>query len=131
MTDVVLSVTVPYIDDLTTYVLIKDITLTLEGPDYIFGAGNDSTENDNILRTFDIATYNVEFKTALRKEATDANIQGYKKGRLYFEFILPLSEAEGRFETDSMAWLQANSEIKYESTVLQDGRQILRGSYML
>lgn len=77
MTDVVLSITVPYIENLNTYVLIKDITLTLEGPDYIFGAGNDSTENDNILRTFDIATYNAEFKTALRKEATDANIQGY------------------------------------------------------
>ena len=131
MTEVVLSVTVPYIENLDTYVMIKDITLTLEGLDYIFGAGNDSTENDNILRTFDIATYNVEFKTALRQAAIDDNIQGYKKGRLYFEFILPLSENEGRFETDSMAWLQANSEIKYESTVLEDGRQILRGSYML
>ncbi|MFQ8952718.1 MAG: hypothetical protein ACLR56_06745 [Oscillospiraceae bacterium] len=31
MTDVVLSVTVPYIDDLTTYMLIKSLELEITG----------------------------------------------------------------------------------------------------
>ena len=47
------------------------------------GAGNDTTAGDEILRTFDVASYKVEFMTALRQEVIDQDISGYKKGSLH------------------------------------------------
>lgn len=98
------------------------------------GPGKDRTDNDNILRTFDIASYMVEFMTALRQDVIEKDISGYEKGRLFFEIILPVSEEQAIFELDGMLWLQSSQEIKYEKvTETINGKtcQILRGSYML
>lgn len=97
-------------------------------------AGNDSTELNSILRTFDTATYTIQFNTALRDAVAQEDVGGIKQGRLYFEFVLPLSEEEARFETDSMGWLQSSQDIKYESviaTVNGVESQVLRGSFTM
>ncbi len=92
-------------------------------------AGNDSSAANSILRTFDVATYTLTYKTGLRKEATDQGINGYRTGTVYFEFILPLSAEKGQFEPGSMGWLATYSEMRYE-IVKEEDRQILRGSFL-
>lgn len=94
-------------------------------------AGNDSTTLNNVLRTFDTATYTIQFSTKLREKVQLRDISGYEKGRLYFEFILPASAEKAQFEVDSMGWLQASQEITYEIATLENGYQVLRGSFML
>ena len=95
------------------------------------GAGNDTSADDLILRTFDTATYTIEYYTSLRQEVIDQNISGYKQGRVYFEFILPLSEEEAQFETGSMLWLESSQEIKWEKKTVDKVGQVLRGSFLL
>lgn len=95
-------------------------------------AGNDQNALNNVLRTFDTATYTIQFNTNLRKEVSDQNIAGYEKGRIYFEFILPASAVQAQFEVGSMGWLESSQEIQYEIAEIEDGtKQVLRGSYLL
>ncbi len=91
--------------------------------------GNDTSAANSILRTFDVATYTLSYKTGLRKEATDQGINGYRTGTVYFEFILPLNEKQGQFEPGSMGWLATYKDVKYE-IITKDTRQILRGSFL-
>lgn len=95
------------------------------------GPGNDTSANDLVLRTFDSATYTFEFFTSLRKEAADQNISGYKTGKLYFEFILPYTQEQAVFDTESTLWLQTAQELKYETVVVENVGQVLRGSFLL
>lgn len=107
------------------------------------GAGNDTAETDNIVRTFDLVTYTVHYETSLQKEALDEQISGYKEGRVYFEFVLPLTEKEAQFATDEsvMRWLTTSKEADYEITTMQmkvgageDAKeqevQVLHGSFL-
>lgn len=100
--------------------------------------GNDKDELNSILRTFDTATYTIQFNTKLRDAVAQEDVGGIKQGRLYFEFILPLSAEEAQFETDAMGWLKSSQNIKYEivtDTVSLNGTavtcQVLRGSFTL
>ena len=92
--------------------------------------GNDATENDNIVRSFDIVNYTTWFRSKVR---TDAPYSAYETGTLCFEFILPGDSSKIQFEEGSMGWLTAKKEATYEIT---DGTyngkpcQILRGSYL-
>lgn len=101
-------------------------------------AGNDSTDLNDTLRTFDTASYTVQFSTKLREAIARQDVGGIRTGRLYFEFVLPCSAEEARFETDQMGWLTSAQDIAYEITtqdVTLDGVtttcQILRGSFTL
>ena len=92
--------------------------------------GNDETENDNIVRSFDIVNYTTWFRSKVR---SDAPCGAYETGTLFFEFILPGKPAEIQFEEGSMGWLTAKKEADYEITEgTYDGEpcQILRGSYL-
>ncbi|MEE1037074.1 MAG: hypothetical protein U0L15_08155, partial [Oscillospiraceae bacterium] len=96
--------------------------------------GNDSSEANNILRTFDEMSYTLEFGTKLRDAKAQENVGGYRAGRVYFEFILPVSKDQAQFETGSMDFLQTAPNIQY---VLDDVEidgvacQVLRGSFTL
>ena len=101
-------------------------------------AGNDSSELNNVLRTFDTASYTVQFNTKLREAVARQDVGGIKQGRLYFEFVLPCSEDKARFETDAMGWLSSSQNVKYETvtaSVNLNGTptdcQVLRGSFTL
>ena len=94
-------------------------------------SGNDATELDAKVRSFDQVTYTTYFETKVR---TDAPYTYYRTGTLHFEFILPGNSSEIQFDTDAMGWLSAKKEIQY--TIAEDefnGKscQILRGSYLL
>ncbi len=95
------------------------------------GDGNDTTQNDDILRTFDTAQYNVSFETHVRDDAEHAM---YKTGKLYFEFVVPGTSDEVQIEDSSMAWLRAKTDCHYtisEDTLNGETVQVLRGYYTL
>ena len=97
--------------------------------------GNDSSADNDILRTFDVMTYTLEFETKLRDAKAQEDVGGYNAGRVYFEFILPASRSEAQFETDSMGFLQTaeniQKEIVYDVNINGVPCQVLRGSYTL
>ena len=93
-------------------------------------AGNDSTDLNNTVRSFDIISYTAYFKSKVRDNAPYA---AYETGTLHFEFILPGTAEQAQFETGSMGWLSAKKEVKYEiteSTCNGQPCQVLRGSYL-
>lgn len=92
--------------------------------------GNDATETDNIVRSFDIVSYTTWFRSKVR---TDAPYSAYETGTLCFEFILPGTSSEIQFEESAMGWLKAKKEADYTITEGEyNGQvcQILRGSYL-
>ncbi len=93
--------------------------------------GNDSGSDNNVLRTFDVATYTLEFKTGMRQAATDQGINGYRTGRLYFELLLPLAKKEGCFELSSMGWLDSAQYETVTEVIGEKQCQVLRGSYLM
>ncbi len=93
-------------------------------------AGNDSTDLNNTVRSFDIISYTAYFKSKVRDNAPYA---AYETGTLHFEFILPGTAEQAQFETGSMGWLSAKKEVQYEiteSTCNGQPCQVLRGSYL-
>ncbi|MCD8035846.1 MAG: LPXTG cell wall anchor domain-containing protein [Clostridiales bacterium] len=91
-------------------------------------AGNDSSATNNVLRTYDVATYTVTFTSRVR---SDADYTYYYEGNLYFEFILQGDESEVQFETGSMGWLAAKNATYIITQEDVDGVtcQVLRGYY--
>lgn len=112
--------------------------------------GNDSSGDNNILRTFDQALYTIRFQTQIRDEAKQQYIDGYRSGRIYFEFLLTASMEEARLETtlidnivSSMngAYVMEELTLDEDLTVSANGDvvvltkgtvvQVVRGSYVL
>ena len=93
--------------------------------------GNDATELDAKVRSFDQVTYTTYFQTKVRDDAPDTY---YRTGTLHFEFVLPGNSSEIQFDTDAMVWLSAKNEVQYTITDDEfEGKpcQVLRGSYLL
>ena len=94
-------------------------------------SGNDTTDLDNIVRSFDNVNYTVYVKNKVRKDAPYAN---YKTGTLYFEFVVPGTKEQIQYEKDSMGWLSSKTEVTYEiKEEERDGKvcQVLTGSYLM
>ena len=92
--------------------------------------GNDTTDLDNTVRTFDIISYTAFFKSKVRENAP---YEAYRTGTLHFEFVLQGNEKQVRFETGSMGWLDAKKDVQYkitEETYNGETCQVLRGSYL-
>ncbi len=98
--------------------------------------GDDNSGKNNIVRTFDMVNYTINFTTKMYKDST---VDGYKKGRVYFEFIVPYSREQVIFDTQNMGWLESKSESYYKIIDLdhenEDGSvskwQVLKGSFMI
>ena len=93
--------------------------------------GNDATDLDAKVRSFDQVTYTTYFQTKVRDDAPDTY---YRTGTLHFEFVLPGNSSEIQFDTDAMGWLSAKNEVQYTITADEfEGKpcQVLRGSYLL
>ena len=92
--------------------------------------GNDVTELDNTVRTFDMVSYTTFFRS---KVYDDSPASAYRTGVLHFEYVIQGTSQQIRFEEDSMGWLHAKREVSYEISQLEiDGKpcQVLRGSYL-
>lgn len=95
--------------------------------------GNDSTAANNRIRTYDVATYTVLYGTGKQEGINNE----FKEGRVFFEFILPLSEEQGCFEKEAMGWLKNTDTYEIKTDVLDldgDGDkevcQVLHGSFL-
>ena len=62
-------------------------------------AGNDSSEQNKIVRTFDTVTYNFEV------QMESYNNISYSEARVKLEFVLPLTEDQATFDQGAMAWM--------------------------
>lgn len=94
-------------------------------------AGNDTSDTDNIVRSFDLVSYTTHFRTSVRDGAP---CKAYRTGTLYFRFVLPGDPSQAQYETDSMGWLNAKKDVSYEITseeINEQTCQVLTGSFLL
>ena len=84
-------------------------------------AGNDTSEDNDIVRSFDQVTYTVEYTMGLKD---GASVENYKGGAIEVKAELPEACANVvKWDTDSMAWME-------DATVSSDGRTIT-GKYTM
>ncbi len=83
--------------------------------------GNDSSEDNNVVRSFDQITWTVENTMVLNSSGATS----YSGGKLYFEAILPseISNEEVKWDVDSMGWIE-------DATLSSDGLT-LTGYYQM
>ena len=121
------------------YAYISDLsvtgTITGTAPfDSDSQAGNDPSETDNIVRTFDTIQYNLSFSTALHEDVANADVGGVGEGRVYFEFLVPGSADQIMFDEGGMGWLSSYPDIQYQNCTVEISGvpyQVLRGSYTM
>ena len=83
--------------------------------------GNDSSEDNNIVRSFDQVTWTIDITTALKEGVADTNLTG---GGIEVEATLPEDLATlVKWDLDSMQWLE-------EGQVSGDGRTVT-GKYTM
>lgn len=75
--------------------------------------GNDSGDNNRIVRSFDNVVYNYEIAAT-----PDDNMQYYKNARMGIKFILPYDKNYVTFDKDSMLW--GDTTPGYEKKVTQE-----------
>ena len=87
--------------------------------------GNDSGDNNRIVRTFDTIQYNTYIKTALQG---DSLAGGFESGVVCFEYVLhDVTRQEVDFDTDQ--WLNGYDVQSFVSEIGSD--VVLRGSFVL
>lgn len=64
------------------------------------GRGNDTTESDGIVRTYDAVTYDF----SVNMVSWDST-KTFKEARVKLEFVLPLAEEQAVFDQSAMAWM--------------------------
>lgn len=92
--------------------------------------GEDTTDEDNRLRTFDTASFNVSVRSTVRPGSPYSH---YENGTLCYELILPGSEEQVCFDEGGMSWLKAKPYSNYEIiSTTWEGKpaQVLRGSFL-
>ncbi len=93
--------------------------------------GNDSDPFNKRVRSFDTLSYTLNITNQVRE---GGEYKYYEEGRLYFEFVLPVSSSQAMFDSASMAWLSGKPGVTYE--IIQNGEynghpaQFLRGSFL-
>ena len=86
------------------YVLAYDINKVIDGTapfDSDDTAGNDSSNENGIVRSFDTINYTLKYTTAIK----DAETQGIDSTNVMIDFLLPCSPVKAEFNTDTMTWL--------------------------
>ena len=81
------------------------------------GRGNDTTAEDDLVRTFDTVNYNF----LVNMESWDAT-KTYAQARVKLEFVLPLSESEAVFDQSAMAWMDQTEG--YQPVITTETRTI-------
>ena len=77
--------------------------------------GNDSSEDNNIVRSFDQVTWTVENTMVLNGNEADS----YSGGRIYFEAVLPdvFTSETAKWDLESMAWIE-NAQVSSDGLTL-------------
>ncbi|MBQ8555057.1 MAG: hypothetical protein IJ438_04195, partial [Clostridia bacterium] len=99
-----------------------DGTAAFDGDDT---PGNDSSEKNGIVRSFDMLTYTLYYDMMAHDEITS-----FTQARVSFAFVLPCSSDEAEFSVDSMRWMDASAGYEYE-IVEEANQQTLYCSYLM
>lgn len=85
-------------------------------------AGNDSSKDNLIVRTWDTATYDVEYSLTAKD---DSPYTYFKNARIGFRFILPFDNADiVGFDTSVMGWMDTTTGYEAKQTTETiDGKQ--------
>ena len=77
--------------------------------------GNDSSEDNNIVRSFDQVTWTVENTMVLNGNEADS----YTGGKIYFEATLPdvFTSETAKWDLDSMAWIE-NAQVSSDGLTI-------------
>ena len=77
--------------------------------------GNDSSEDNNVVRSFDQVTWTVENTFVLNGNEAES----YSGGRIYFEATLPdvFTSETAKWDVDSMAWIE-NAKVSSDGLTL-------------
>ena len=77
--------------------------------------GNDSSEDNNIVRSFDQVTWTIENTMVLN----NSDATGYTGGKIYFEATLPdvFTNETVKWDLDSMAWVE-NAQVSNDGLTL-------------
>ena len=95
------------------------------------GSGNDTTDLDDNIRSFDVINYTTYFRTKVRDNAP---YNFYKTGTVHFQFIVPGTKSQIQYGIDTMSWLSAKKDVEYTLSEKEiDGKtyQVLAGSFLL
>ena len=93
------------------YVLAYEISKIIDGTapfDADNAAGNDSGDENKVVRSFDAINYTLKYTTAIR----DSSIYGVDEAYVKVRFVLPLSNREAVFDEATMNWC-LNRKITY------------------
>ena len=93
------------------YVLAYEISKIIDGTapfDADDTAGNDSGDENKVVRSFDTINYTLKYTTAIR----DSSIYGVDEAYVKVRFVLPLSNREAVFDEATMNWC-LNRKITY------------------
>lgn len=66
-------------------------------------AGNDSSADNNIIRSFDSIHYDLTVTTAIKESAGQVNVKG---GNLMFYAEIPNNDLDAQWDKDSLQWVQ-------------------------
>ena len=95
------------------------------------GSGNDTTDLDDNIRSFDVINYTTYFRTKVRDNAP---YNFYKTGTVHFQFIVPGTKSQIQYGIDTMSCLSAKKDVEYTLSEKEiDGKtyQVLAGSFLL
>ncbi|MCF0105975.1 MAG: Cna B-type domain-containing protein [Holdemanella sp.] len=93
-------------DHLTTddeYIIHGDVKNLVTGTapfDTVDKAGNDTSPDDQIVRSFDSFTYTLKVSS----ESYTSGV-GYKEGNIWYRFELPYTKEQATFDTEAMVWM--------------------------
>ena len=102
-------------ESLISALSIKETVTGLEPFDINNDAGNDSSADNDIVRSFDNVNYTLEYVTALKQNTPISDAY------LMLEFILPCTKDVATFDMSTMTWIEDPILIE------ENGQQILRG----
>ena len=93
--------------------------------------GNDSSDHNRIVRSYDSITYTL----AVTSEGYTPDAY-YKKGYIHFRFELPASSEQVQFDTGSMGWMTSGTGTDYDYKLIEEERdgqkvQVLSASKFL
>ena len=97
---------------------------------YISEASLQAGADNSTASSSDTVSYTAAIKSAVREGAP---YKTYETGTLHFEFVLAGDSKQVEFVTDSMSWLSAKKDAKYnitEETYGEQTYQVLRGSFL-
>lgn len=86
------------------YILAYEINKIIDGTapfDSNDDAGNDSNDENGIVRSFDTINYTLKYTTAIK----DADIQGIDSTNVMVDFLLSCSPIKAEFNVDTMTWM--------------------------